>query len=237
MTQRAAGGLFDHEGAEITQVSDGANRFVWPYTLSGLASQRLKESPRLRAIVIAVDFQVTGHCPPPGRSRLAGLYRVAEGGPALCAVSRRFDGPILDLPFAWTEAGQEQWINGSPSASHYRTEIPKSPIKGEYLNQHSEARNDADGFEGEPFLRNASAGICSLHLVPPPLRLAFVGIQQAGDRLVPPATCRWISDAERVLQHATRLRLAAPETERSTFLDFVALLCDRLQLGPENIEH
>src|SRR5436309_9576771 len=125
LTQRAAEGLFDHEGAEITQVSDGANRFVWPCTISGLASQRLKESPRLRAIVIAVNFQVTGHCPPPGRSRLAGLYLVAEGGPALGAVSRRFDGPILDLPFAWTEAFHEQWINGCPSASHYRTEVPE----------------------------------------------------------------------------------------------------------------
>src|SRR5437667_352772 len=188
LTQRAAGGLFDHEGAEITQVSDGANRFVWPCTLSGHSLARQKESPRLRAIVIAVDFQVTGHCPPPGRSRLAGLYRVAEGGPALGAVSRRFDGPILDLPFAWIEAGQEQWINGSPSASHYRTEIPKSPIKGEYLNQHSEARNDANGFEGEPFLRNASAGICSLHLVPPPLPRA--DRRSLAETMVPVARAR-----------------------------------------------
>ena len=88
-----------------------------------------------------------------------------------------------------------------------------------------------------PALRKVAARLVGPHLAPQPLRRPGLGVHEAGHPLVPAATGIPFHEAQRVLEHASRGGLAAPESERDAGFDLVGLPRHRLQMGAEDVEH
>src|SRR2546430_3000166 len=62
---------------------------------------------RFCATLVSIHFQVAGQGLAPSRSDITYPYHVAENGPTLGPVPRRFECPLLHFPFAGTETVQK----------------------------------------------------------------------------------------------------------------------------------